>query len=87
MAMTGHQTVLLRITLVTTVLTIAGSLLVVRPLGPVGVATVVCAGTIAQNLAMWIATRRVTGLWTHMALPRAGAVRELVQRAGPSRSR
>jgi len=80
MAMTGHQKILMRITLITAALTIGGNLLVVQRHGALGVAAVVCAGTIFQNLAMWIATRRVTGMWTHMALPRIAAVRELLRR-------
>ena len=82
MAMTGHQTALLRITLVTTLLTVVGNLLVVRPYGLTGVAAVVCAGTVLQNIAMWAETRRVTGMWTHMALPSVAAVRELFRRRG-----
>jgi O-antigen/teichoic acid export membrane protein len=80
LAMTGHQKILMRITLVTAVLTIGGNLLVVKDYGTVGVAAVVCGGTIVQNLAMWIATRRVAGLWTHMARPSTAAVRELIRR-------
>jgi len=80
MTMTGHQTVLLRITVVSTTLTLVGALMAVGPYGAVGVAAAVSLGTIVQNLAMWIVTRRVTGMWTHMALPRLAAIRELFGR-------
>jgi len=82
MAMTGHQNVLLRITLVTTLFTVVGNLLVARPFGLTGVAAVVCAGTVAQNLAMWIATKRVAGLWTHMALPGPAMISGLLRLRG-----
>jgi O-antigen/teichoic acid export membrane protein len=80
MAMTGHQKELLRITVVTTLITVVGNLLVARPWGLTGVAVVVCVGTVIQNVAMWIATRRVTGMWTHMALPSVAMINELLRR-------
>lgn len=78
MNMTGHQNVLMTITIVTSLLTVGGGLLVVRPFGMTGVAMVVATGTIVQNLAMWIATRVYTGLWTHVGLPRLSEIRSLL---------
>jgi O-antigen/teichoic acid export membrane protein len=77
MSMTGHQTRLMVITIVTSTLTVGGCLAVVRAHGMVGVASVVAAGTVLQNLAMWIGTRYFTGLWTHVGLPRWSEAREL----------
>jgi O-antigen/teichoic acid export membrane protein len=79
MSMTGHQTRLMAITMITSTLTVAGCLAVVRPHGMIGVASVVAAGTVLQNLAMWIGTRYFTGLWTHVGLPRWREVRELIR--------
>lgn len=77
MSMTGHHTALMTITVVTSALTVGGCLLVVGPCGMMGVAGVVCGGTILQNLAMWLETRRRTGMWTHLSLPRWEEARAL----------
>jgi O-antigen/teichoic acid export membrane protein len=77
MMMTGHQTKLMSITILTSALTVGGCLLVVRPFGTLGVAAAVCAGTIAQNIAMWLSTRYFTGMWTHVGLPRWQELRSL----------
>lgn len=69
MGMTGHHTALMSITVLTSALTVGGCLLVVHSHGMLGVAAVVCAGTVLQNLAMWLETRRRTGMWTHLSLP------------------
>ena len=79
MSMTGHQTRLMSITMITSILTVGGCLAVVRTHGMVGVASVVAAGTVLQNLAMWLGTRYFTGLWTHVGLPRWSEVRELLR--------
>jgi O-antigen/teichoic acid export membrane protein len=77
MMMTGHQTKLMSITILTSALTVGGCLLVVRPFGTLGVAAAVCTGTIAQNIAMWLSTRYFTGMWTHVGLPRWQELRSL----------
>jgi O-antigen/teichoic acid export membrane protein len=69
MSMTGHQTALMSITLFTASCTICGCLLVVGSHGMLGVASVVCAGTVFENLAMWLGTRYFTGMWTHVGIP------------------
>jgi O-antigen/teichoic acid export membrane protein len=81
LSMTGHQTVLMRITLASGVLVVGGALLVVQRFGTIGVATVVCATAILQNLTMWIAARYQTGLWTHATIPTARDIRSLLSRA------
>ncbi len=80
MSMTGHQTALMGITLFTSACTLCGCLLVVREYGMVGVAAVVCAGTIFQNLAMWLGTKYFTGMWTHPGLPSLEDIRSLFAR-------
>ena len=79
MTMTGHQKVLMRITIVTSVLTVAGMLLVVRRYGAVGVASAVCGGILVQNITMWLTTRYVAGLWTHAGVPRLSEMRSLLR--------
>jgi hypothetical protein len=46
----------------------------------VGVAAVVSGGTVAQNLAMWLAARSYCGLWTHAGLPRLADAKALLRR-------
>ena len=64
---------------ITSVLTVAACLLVVRDHGVLGVASAVCVGVIVQNLAMWLGTRYLTGLWTHVGLPRGRDIRALFE--------
>lgn len=84
MTMTGHQTQLLRITVLSGLLTVVASLLAVRPFGAVGVAGTVATGIAAQNIAMWWSTHRHTGLWTHVGIPRMADVRSLLGRGSRS---
>jgi O-antigen/teichoic acid export membrane protein len=77
MMMTGHQTKLMSITIMTSAVTVGACLLVVRPFGTLGVAAAVCVGTIVQNVAMWLSTRYYTGMWTHVGLPRRQDVQTL----------
>jgi O-antigen/teichoic acid export membrane protein len=79
MSMTGHHTALMTITVITSTLTVGGCLLVVDGFGMPGVAAVVCGGTILQNVAMWLETRRRAGIWTHMGLPSWREARSLFQ--------
>lgn len=79
MGMTGHHTALMTITIVTSGITVGGCLLVVGSFGMPGVAAVVCGGTILQNLAMWLETRRRAGIWTHLSIPRWREVRGLFE--------
>jgi O-antigen/teichoic acid export membrane protein len=80
MIMTGHQTPLMRITIVVSVLTVMGSLFVVGRFGMVGVAAMVSVGKIVQNLSMWLAARLYCGIWTHAGVPRLADVKSLLGR-------
>jgi O-antigen/teichoic acid export membrane protein len=80
MSMTGHQTALMGITVFTSACTVCGCLLVVQSHGMVGVASVVCAGTIFQNVAMWLGTKYYTGLWTHLGFPSTADIKALFVR-------
>jgi len=63
--MTGHQALMMSITVVCGTTTVALSVLLVGRLGAPGVAAAASCGLILQNLAMWLATRATTGMWTH----------------------
>ena len=64
--MTGHQRVIMRISLLVGATTVAALLLVVRPYGGPGVAIVSAISLIAQNLLMLFSARRSAGVWTHV---------------------
>jgi len=81
MSMTGHQRYLMAITVSTGVVSIAASLLVVRPYGAIGVAIVAGGSAAVRGVAMWLVTKRVTGMWTHVAVPRLSEVRALLGRS------
>lgn len=83
LSMTGHQTTLMRITVVSGVISIGGSLLVVGRYGAVGVAALVGATAVLQNLWMWIAARYHTGIWTHATIPSRQDIRSVLSR-GPA---
>jgi len=80
LAMTGHQRTQMWITVASSIAVVAASLLVVQRFGMLGVATVGSAGMAGQNVAMWLAARYHTGIWTHAAIPRARDVRALLTR-------
>lgn len=62
--MTGHQRTMMTITIASGVLSVAGALVLVRPLGMIGVAWSTSAGLVVQNLLMVWAVRRRLGIWT-----------------------
>ena len=77
--MTGHQSQLMTITLITGGLTVTGILVAVERWGMTGVAAAVACGNILQNTAMWLAARHYTGMWTHASLPDPDVVRGLLR--------
>jgi O-antigen/teichoic acid export membrane protein len=76
LTMTGHQTVMMRITLVSATLAIVLELALVQPFGIVGVAVATCIAQVAQNLFQLVSTKRHIGIWTHAELSLA-PLREL----------
>ncbi len=78
LSMTGHQTTLMRITIITSVLTIGASLLVAREYGGVGLATTTTVGLCVQSLWLLFSVRRLTGMWTHMSIPRLDDVKQVL---------
>ena len=77
LSMTGHQSALMRITIVTTILTIGGSLALVRPFGGVGVAWAITGGVSLQSLWVWLTAKRKTGIWAHCGVPHREDLRTL----------
>lgn len=69
LVMMGFSTLLLKITLVCGLGTLLTALLLAAPWGGAGVAVAIAAGLALQNLAMVLAVRRKTGIWTHCYLP------------------
>ncbi len=66
--MTGHQGLLLRITLATLAANLVLNLMVVGAYGGIGVATVSAACLVAQNLAMVYSARKLVGVTTYAYL-------------------
>ncbi len=70
LAMSGHQNVLMTVTIAGVALSLAVMLTLVGPYGAEGVAIAAAAGLIAQNLAIMVAARSLVGVWT-VGSPRA----------------
>jgi len=82
LAMTGHQALLMGVTLLCGVATVLAGLALVGGYGPEGVAVAAAGGLALQNLLLWLAARHATGIWTHLgfaALP--GFVKTVVRNA------
>ena len=69
LSMTGNQDALLRITVVTSMLTVLATLLAVGPFGSTGVAAAITGGVSLQALWVWITARVRTGIWDPCHLP------------------
>ncbi len=63
---TGHQTSMLRVSLLTSPLFFVAAILAVRDYGPVGVACAAATTTALQNVIMVLLAKRKTGMWTHV---------------------
>lgn len=66
---TGHQMSMLRVSVLTSPLFIAGALLTVRDYGAVGVACAAAVATALQNVILVQVAKRKTGMWTHVMFP------------------
>lgn len=66
LSMTGHQTTMMTITVAGGLLTVIAGLLAVGSYGMTGVAVTAAAGIAAYNVALWLAARYKTGMWTHV---------------------
>jgi O-antigen/teichoic acid export membrane protein len=70
--MTGHQKAMMTITIATGVLSVAGALALVQPLGMIGVAISTSLGLVVQNVLMLRAVRQRVEIWTFADLSRRG---------------
>ena len=65
--MTGHQTLMMWISVFSGLLFVGGALYAVQEFGAVGVASVAAASVAFQNLLTVLVVRIKTGIWTHAA--------------------
>jgi O-antigen/teichoic acid export membrane protein len=79
LAMTGHQKVLMWITIGSSTATVLATWWAAQTFGAVGVACAAAGGQIALTVATWLATRLYTGMWTHVGPVRPSELRELVK--------
>lgn len=77
--MTGNQTLLMWISILSGLVFVAGALWAVRDHGAVGVAAVAALSLAFQNLLTVLAARWKAGIWTHGTLS-AAAVRKLLEK-------
>jgi O-antigen/teichoic acid export membrane protein len=66
LAYTGHQKMLMVITIAVSTATLIAMLATVEPYGIVGVAMSRSAGLVVQNAIMLLVVKRKTGMWTHV---------------------
>ncbi len=66
LGMSGHQSILMIITVVFAAVTIVAGLAVVSRYGATGVAVTAAGGIALQNLSAWLVARFTTGIWTHI---------------------
>jgi O-antigen/teichoic acid export membrane protein len=66
--MTGHQNIMMILTIVTGLVVIASTIWAVQNYGTLGVASAAAGGLILQNVSMLVAVKKLTGVWTHATL-------------------
>ena len=66
--LTGHQTAMLRITVICGVVTILGSIWAAPRYGIEGVAVAALSGVTLQNVLTLVTARRKAKIWTHVDL-------------------
>ena len=64
--MTGHQVVLMGISVISALFVLAGAMWAVQEHGAIGVASVAAAGQVLHNMLMLVGARATTGIWTHV---------------------
>lgn len=78
LAMTGFQTVQMWITIVSSAVTVVAAWWAAQTGGILGVACAAMGGQLLIVLASWLATRRCTGMWTHVGPVRLAELRTLL---------
>lgn len=79
---TGHQATIMTLTVVAGVVAIVAALAVVGSYGATGVAAATAAGIATYNVALWLATRLKTGMWTHVGFGGFTEALKVVRRVG-----
>jgi O-antigen/teichoic acid export membrane protein len=79
LTMTGHQTTMMTVTLLTGAVALCSMLWVVRDYGALGVAAVAAASISLQNVALLLLARKQSGIWTHASFS-VSFVRQLLGR-------
>jgi len=76
--MTGHQNLMMYITLAASIITIGLGLVLVRPYGATGVASASAAGLLVQAVAMCISVKKTIGIWTYVNFRQLPSLRSLL---------
>jgi O-antigen/teichoic acid export membrane protein len=64
---TGHQTSMLRVSVLTSPVFFVVGILATQRYGPIGVASAAALTTSLQNVIMVLQAKRLTGMWTHVS--------------------
>jgi hypothetical protein len=70
------------LTVVAGVTVIIAGLAMVGPYGTTGVAAAMAAGITTYNVALWLATRLKTGMWTHVGFSGFSDALRVMRRSG-----
>lgn len=68
LAMTGHEQLSMKITAASALAMIGLAAALVHPFGLLGVASAAALGVAGRNVALVLAARRMTGIWSHLSL-------------------
>jgi O-antigen/teichoic acid export membrane protein len=82
LAYTGHHATIMTLTVVAGVTVIIAGLAMVGPYGTTGVAAAMAAGITTYNVALWLATRLKTGMWTHVGFSGFSDALRVMRRSG-----
>jgi O-antigen/teichoic acid export membrane protein len=78
LVMTGHQTAMMKIALISSLITLIPGLEAAKHYGAPGMATAASLGLMIQSILMWLTVRRKTAIWTHVSFTELfSLVREL----------
>jgi O-antigen/teichoic acid export membrane protein len=78
---TGQQSAMMTLTVAGGLMTVIAGLAVVDSYGANGVAVAVAAGITAYNIALWLVTKRTTGMWTHVSFGEVPRVLRAIRHA------
>ncbi len=79
LALTGHQKMLMTITIITGALMITGGILSVNRYGMAGVAVATALGIALQSILMLLGARFATGMWTHISITGVSYMKQVLR--------